>query len=335
MNSWHSWSPNGKWLVFSSKVFSAYTQLFLTHIDGEGNSSPPVLLSRFTEADRAANIPEFVRARPDAIGEIQERFLSEFIYGRLAQVNFGLGDLPRAEDALRKALALSPQSAESLGNLGIVLSEQGKTEEAWKAFSESLRLNPKDPDAHLNMATSLLQQGRIEEALTQYRAVLALKPRHAVAHLRLGVQLVNLGQLTEAVEHLRTAAGLNQADARAHYYLGLALQRQGKLQEAQGAYSSALDQDATFIGALIGKATIRASSREPGLRDSVEAIGLAQRACELSKYADPEALAALATAYAEAGRRPEAIMAASRAAAVARRRGNEALAQSIEKRFLR
>ena len=36
MNSWHSWSPNGKWLVFSSKANSPYTQLFLTHIDEQG-----------------------------------------------------------------------------------------------------------------------------------------------------------------------------------------------------------------------------------------------------------------------------------------------------------
>ena len=41
MNSWHSWSPNGKWLVFSSKTFTPYTQLFLTHIDDRGESTPP------------------------------------------------------------------------------------------------------------------------------------------------------------------------------------------------------------------------------------------------------------------------------------------------------
>ncbi len=46
MNSWHSWSSNSRWLVFSSKVNTAYTQLFLTHIDADGNDSPPVLLER-------------------------------------------------------------------------------------------------------------------------------------------------------------------------------------------------------------------------------------------------------------------------------------------------
>src|SRR5208283_2496076 len=45
LNSWHSWSPNGKWLVFSSKVNGPYTQLFLTHIDSRGESTPPVVLN--------------------------------------------------------------------------------------------------------------------------------------------------------------------------------------------------------------------------------------------------------------------------------------------------
>ena len=40
MNSWHSFSPNGRWLVFSSKSRSPYTQMFLTHLDAEGNDSP-------------------------------------------------------------------------------------------------------------------------------------------------------------------------------------------------------------------------------------------------------------------------------------------------------
>ena len=31
MNSWHSFSPNGRWMVFSSKARSPYTQLYLTH----------------------------------------------------------------------------------------------------------------------------------------------------------------------------------------------------------------------------------------------------------------------------------------------------------------
>ncbi len=80
MNSWHSWSPNSRWLVFSSKAYTDYTQLFLTHIDEQGRSTPPVVLSHFTAPDRAANIPEFVNAKPSAIRKIRKQFLNEYPY---------------------------------------------------------------------------------------------------------------------------------------------------------------------------------------------------------------------------------------------------------------
>ena len=56
MNSWHSFSSNGRWLVFSSKANTPYTQLFLTHIDAEGESTPPTRLN-WTELPVAERAP--------------------------------------------------------------------------------------------------------------------------------------------------------------------------------------------------------------------------------------------------------------------------------------
>ncbi len=70
-NSWHSWSSNGRWLLFSSKVNGPYTEIFLTHVDEEGKDSPPVLLSRFNDPGYAANVPEFVPIHADAIRSIR------------------------------------------------------------------------------------------------------------------------------------------------------------------------------------------------------------------------------------------------------------------------
>ena len=64
MNSWHSFSPNGRWLVFSSKSRSPYTQMFLTHLDEDGNDSPAILIENATAANRAVNIPEFANIPP-------------------------------------------------------------------------------------------------------------------------------------------------------------------------------------------------------------------------------------------------------------------------------
>ena len=67
MNSWHSFSPNGRWLVFSSKSRSPYTQMFLTHLDAQGNDSPAILIDNSTAANRAVNIPEFVNIPQDGL----------------------------------------------------------------------------------------------------------------------------------------------------------------------------------------------------------------------------------------------------------------------------
>lgn len=70
-NSWHSFSPNGKWLLFSSKANTPFTEIFLTHIDENGVDSPPVCLSRFSDDSYAANVPEFVNIGPGAIKNIR------------------------------------------------------------------------------------------------------------------------------------------------------------------------------------------------------------------------------------------------------------------------
>ncbi|MGH7292564.1 MAG: hypothetical protein ACREJT_15200, partial [Myxococcota bacterium] len=107
MNSWHSFSSNGRWLVFSSKANTPYTQLFLTHIDDDGDSTPPVVLERFTGHDRAANIPEFVPLPATAIAKIEERFLDAYSFLRAGMANERTGNYPGAVRAYERGLAVA------------------------------------------------------------------------------------------------------------------------------------------------------------------------------------------------------------------------------------
>jgi hypothetical protein len=124
MNSWHNWSPNGKWLVFSSKAWSDYTQLCLTHIDEQGESSPPVLLDHLTSANWAANIPEFVNARPDAIAKIDEQFLNDYSFVRAGNEFYRNEDADSAIREYTKAVQLNPNNIEAHQKL-IARSRQG------------------------------------------------------------------------------------------------------------------------------------------------------------------------------------------------------------------
>jgi len=61
---------DGGW--FSRRERSPYTQMFLTHIDADGQDSPPIYVDNSTASNRAVNIPEFVKA-PRRIQSIDVR----------------------------------------------------------------------------------------------------------------------------------------------------------------------------------------------------------------------------------------------------------------------
>jgi hypothetical protein len=57
--------------VFVSKAHTPFTELFIAHVDEHGIDSPPVRLSRFSDELLAANVPEFINIRPDALKKIR------------------------------------------------------------------------------------------------------------------------------------------------------------------------------------------------------------------------------------------------------------------------
>ena len=67
--SYHSWSSNGRWVVFSSRRLDGrYTRLYIAHFDGEGHFGKPFLLPQrnpdFNQYRmQSYNIPEFMTGK--------------------------------------------------------------------------------------------------------------------------------------------------------------------------------------------------------------------------------------------------------------------------------
>jgi len=330
MNSWHSWSPNSRWLVFSSKTFTPYTQLFLTHIDNRGESSPAVLLSHFTAPDRAANIPEFVNINPGGINRIAVNFLDDYNYARMAKEQVSAGDLERAEASCREALALKPDSAEALCNLGVIMARTSRLDEAIRYMTRAVACDPKLIDARMNLAYGLRQTDRLAEAVEQYREVVRLNPELFAARFALGQGLVRLGEIDGAIEQLVVAVRLRPADATAESHLAAACQRRGRAGEAAAHYRHVLKRDPDFVPALTGLAVVCSTAGQPEVRDQKEALRLASRACDLTQRADPEPLAVLASVHAEAGRFAEAVRTGHECLDAARKTGNLQFVQAMK-----
>jgi Flp pilus assembly protein TadD len=241
MNSWHSFSSNGRWLVFSSKANTPYTQLFLTHIDEEGSSTPPVVLERFTESDRAANIPEFVRLPAGSIAKIEERFLDAYSFLRAGIANERTGNYAGAVRTYQRGLAVEPENVELLNSLGFALFQQGKSEEAVATLAKALEVDPRHWKAHNNMALASVDLGELEVAEAHYRESLAIEPQAAI-YSDLGFVLERQGLTDEAVEMYRKSLELDPESATAHYNLGGSLARRGELAAAEGHFRAALAQ---------------------------------------------------------------------------------------------
>jgi tetratricopeptide (TPR) repeat protein len=274
MNSWHSFSSNGRWLVFSSKANTPYTQLFLTHIDEEGRSTPPVVLDRFTGEDRAANIPEFVPIAADSIARIEEQFLDAYSFLRAGMANERTGNYPGAVRAYERGLAVEPENVELLNALGFALFQLGKSQEAVAPLEKALAADPKHLKAHNNLALASIDIGELELAEAHYRESLALEPQPAIYN-DLGFVLERQGLSDEAVEMYRKSLELDPESASANYNLAAFLARRGEFDEAERHFRAALEakpntQTYTGLGFVLGQQG-RVDEAIASLNDAIEA----------------------------------------------------------------
>jgi tetratricopeptide (TPR) repeat protein len=249
MNSWHSFSPNGRWLVFSSKSRSPYTQMFLTHIDAEGNDSPAILIENSTAANRAVNIPEFVNVPPGGIEHIDAPATDFYRQFDAAAALAKKGDYAAAIAEWTKALALSPDDARAHNNFGLALAGAGRTDEAMAHYRSALLAKPDYSEAHNNLALALADSGHLEEAIGHYRQALAANPANAEAHNNLGSALAGQGHVPEAIEHFESALALRPNYAEAHNNLGVALASGDHLDRAVLQYRKAIESDPRYADA--------------------------------------------------------------------------------------
>jgi Flp pilus assembly protein TadD len=324
MNSWHSFSPNGRWLVFSSKARTPYTQMFLTHLDERGNDTPPILIENSTAANRAVNIPEFVNIPQDGIEKIDPQ-ATEFY--RVFNLAMELMQKNRMGDAIpewRRALQMDAEDGNAHYNLGYALAETGQFAEAATEYQKACDIVSDRPVWYARLALALAQTGHGDEAIANYRKALALDPGNAGVEADLGVELFETGHTAEALEHLNKAVELAPGSADVQSKLGTALGKAGRPDEAVAHLEKAveLSPESVEYRFNLGYAL--------GLKGSfADAIPHLEKAVELSGGKQWQCLAALGAAYSKAGRPADAAGAIRRALDLAEADKNEPLARML------
>jgi tetratricopeptide (TPR) repeat protein len=256
----------------------------------------------------------------------------------LAHNNLGLllNNQGRNEEAMehyRKAVQIDPNDFEALYNLGIALAAQGQFNEAIENFRKAIQIKPNDCDALNNLGIALAAQGRFDEAFENFRKAIQINPNDCDALDNLGTALAERGQFDEAIENYHKAIQINSNRPQTFFHLGTILGQSGRTREAVVQYREALRLNPNLAGALNNLAWILASNPDDELRNGAEAVRLAERACELTHYGKPVFIGTLAAAYAEARRFGEAVETAKRALNLNATQNNQPLAEAIQTRL--
>jgi tetratricopeptide (TPR) repeat protein len=163
----------------------------------------------------------------------------------LAHNNLGLllMNMGRPDEALAhflKALELNPSYGDAHYNLGVLLEKMGRIEEDMAHYQKALEINPNYIDAHNNLGLLLEKIGRPEEAMAHYQKALEINPNYGYVHYNLGILLADMGRTYEAMVHYQKALELNPNHAEAHNNLGALLAKMGRTDEAIAHYRRAL-----------------------------------------------------------------------------------------------
>lgn len=228
------------------------------------------------------------------------------------------------EAVWRDTLAKNNRAWSAHNNLGCILAEQNKIDDAVYHFITSLRLNPNNPQAHGNLGKALTVQHKLADAESELRTAVAQKPQEPQFHRSLAYALGGQGKVDEALAELRLAADLDKSSG-ARLELANMLHQIGKEREAVAEFRHILNAQPLSVEVLNNLAWILATSGDESVRNGIEAVGFAQRACEQNRYKDPITMGTLAAAYAEAGQFKDAIATADKAANLAAAGGNSRL----------
>lgn len=258
MNSWHSFSPNGRWLVFSSKSRSPYTQMFLTHIDENGNDSPAILIENSTAANRAVNIPEFVHMDPAGIEHIDTPAVDFYKQFDMAAELVNKGEYAAAIPEWKKALEMQPDDVSAHFNYGETLMRAGQVKDGMAQLEESIRLNPQFAEAHNNLGVALGQLGRTQESEKHLQLAIDENPEYAEAHLNLGMELMVENRIPIAEREFRRALELKPDLTDAQINLGQALMAEGNLDGASGAFQETIAKNPEMASGYLALGKLKA-----------------------------------------------------------------------------
>jgi Flp pilus assembly protein TadD len=154
-----------------------------------------------------------------------------------------------ALQAFTQCLKLSPGNVKAETNLGLTLEALHRTDEALADYKQAISWDERNaaPSAEpwIDMGSLLLEQNRTEDAATALREAVTLAPADARARQALGTAYFRLDDLSDAQTELEKSVQLDGTSGPVHYLLGQVYRKLGRMDEAKREFDRAAHLSAT------------------------------------------------------------------------------------------
>ena len=160
------------------------------------------------------------------------------------------GRLDHAESLYREVLALEPDHAGALQNLGLIAYKTGHVAAAVTLMVRAVTTGGENPELLFNLANAKFATGASTAAVGHYRRAIQLEPSFLAALVNLSNTLLQMGDLADADKAARRALALHPASAEAHSNLGQVLLRRFQAGAAVRSMRRALEGAANKSEAL-------------------------------------------------------------------------------------
>jgi len=151
------------------------------------------------------------------------------------------GEMELAVGSFGKAVEWDPNSAPLRHEYAVVLSMQGKAQEALKQMSEACRLEPQVAEYQYKLGLAWNELGDSAKTTAALERAVALEPRHARAWYNLGLARSAAQDWERALEALLRAESVDERDPRIPYARATVLAQMGRMDDARSAAARALE----------------------------------------------------------------------------------------------
>jgi len=153
---------------------------------------------------------------------------------------------PLALEEMKAATSINPFNASWFYNLGVILDEMTRHEEALEAFGRALQIEPDNLVVRERLGVDLYRTGRLKQAIHAFERLAQIEPSHEPSYCHRILIYSTMGRHEQAEEMFYTARLYKDECPRCYDHMGRSLLARGRFDRAIFCFQRCLDLDPSF-----------------------------------------------------------------------------------------